>query len=243
MIMKPEEDAYGQELLAYFNGKEILEIVERDDGFISTGLEISYYFSQFKDWSFHEQEAITFAKGRILDIGCGAGRHSLYLQEKGYDVVGIDHSPLAIKVCKLRGLMKAQVIAIEEVDFTEEIFNTILMLGSNFGLFGSFNKARQLLNRFHQFTSSDALIIAESNDVYKTENPDHLSYQKANRKKGRMSGQLGIRVRFGKYATLWFDYLIVSKDEMRAILEGTGWRIEKFIDSKTSKYIAIIRKT
>ena len=189
MIMKPEEDAYGQELLAYFNGKEIIEIVERDDGLISTGLEVSYYFSQFENWPFHEQEAISFAKGKVLDIGCGAGRHSLYLQEKGYDVVGIDQSLLAINVCKLRGLKKAQVMAIEEVDFTEETFNTILMLGSNFGLFGSFNKARQLLNRFHQFTSSDALIITESNDVYQTENPDHLAYQEANRKKGRMSGQ------------------------------------------------------
>jgi SAM-dependent methyltransferase len=240
--MKPEEDAYGQELLAYFNGKELIEIVERDDGFISTGLEVAYYFSQFKDWSSHEQEAITFAKGKVLDIGCGAGRHSLYLQEKGFDVLGIDVSPLAIKVCMLRGLKKAEILSIDQVKFKSNSFDTIIMMGSNFGLFGSLKKARILLKRFHKMTSQDALIIAETRNPYLTENPDHLKYLKFNRDRGRMSGELRIRIRFGKYTSPWFDYLMASKDEMQDILKGTGWRIEKFIDSEASKYIAIIEK-
>jgi len=240
-VMKPEEDAYGQEIWAQYNGKESFEIVERDDGYFSTS-QPELYFSEYEDWSLHEKKAMEFVKGRVLDIGCGAGRHSLYLQKKGFDVLGIDKSPLAVKVCKLRGLKKAKVMSIEDINFKSSSFDTIIMMGNNFGLFGSFKKARKLLERFYGMTSENVLIIAETLDPYKTDNPAHLEYQEFNRKRGRMSGQLRIRVRFGKYATNWFDYLIVSKEEMKEILEGTGWKAREFIDSGDSSYIAIIEK-
>jgi hypothetical protein len=57
-----------------------------------------------------------------------------------------------------------------------------------------------------------------------------------------MSGQLRIRARYKKHATTWFDYLMVSKPEMEKIVEGTGWKINHYIDSDTSCYIAIIDK-
>ncbi|KYH39909.1 MAG: ubiquione/menaquione biosynthesis methyltransferase-like protein [Candidatus Bathyarchaeota archaeon B26-2] len=227
---------------AYYNGERSFEIIERDDGYIDIGPETSVYFSSYEDWSPHEKKAMEFVKGRVLDVGCGAGRHSLYLQEKGFNVLGIDISPLAIKVCKLRGLRKAEVMAIEDLKFKPESFDTIIMMGNNFGLFGCFKKARRLLKRFHKMTSKNALIIAETRDPYKTKNPAHLEYHEFNRKRGRMSGQLRIRIRFRRYATRWFDYLMVSKDEMNEILKGTGWRVKEFIDSGGPSYIAIIEK-
>ncbi len=239
--MKPEEDAFGQGLWAHHNGKESLEIVERDDGYIDA-MNPTIYFSEHKDWPPSVQKAMEFVKGRVLDVGCGAGRHSLYLQKKGLDVLGIDISPLAIKICKLRGLRKAEVMSIDEVDFKPNSFDTIIMMGNNFGLFQSFKRARELLKRFHKMTSPNALIIAETRDPYTTDNPAHLEYHRSNRKRGRMGGQVRIRVRFKKYATKWFDYLMVSKEEMREILRGTGWKVERFIDSEDSSYIATISK-
>lgn len=240
--LKSEEDAYGQEIWAYYKDRESFEIVERDDGYfsISTGPEL--YFSEYEDWSLHEKRAMEFVKGRVLDIGCGAGRHSLYLHKNGFDVLGIDNSPLAIKVCKLRGFKKAKVMSIEDVNFKPNSFDTIIMMGCNFGLFGSFKKARKLLGRFHEMTSEGALIIAHTLDPYKTDNPAHLEYQEFNRKRGRMSGQLRIRIRFQKHLGQWFDYLIVSKEEMQSILKGTRWKVKEFIDSENSQYIAIIEK-
>jgi hypothetical protein len=60
-------------------------------------------------------------------------------------------------------------------------------------------------------TSEDALIIATSRDVYKTDNSAHLKHQKTNREKGRISGQVRIRVRFLSFVTKWFDNFFVSK--------------------------------
>lgn len=241
--LRPEEDAFGQEMYACYKGERASEIVERDDGYFDASPNgPKMYFSEFEDWHLVEKEAMEFVKGRVLDIGCGAGRHSLHLQKKGFDVLGIDSSPLAIKICKLRGLKKAKVIAIEDVNFKPNSFDTIIMMGNNFGLFGSFKKAKRLLKKFHKMTSTSGLIIASTRDTYKTDNPDHLEYHRRNKEKGRMAGQLRIRLRFRKHVGRWFDYLIVSKKEMEEILEGTGWKIKKFIDSDNSEYVAIIEK-
>lgn len=241
--MKPEKDAYGQEVLAAFHGDKVLEIVERDDGYIdSSKIGPKGYFSRYRAWPREQREAIKFAKGRVLDIGCGAGRHSLYMQQKGHEVTSIDNSPLAIRICKKRGLKNARVLPIEKVSsLRKNTFDTIIMLGNNFGLFGSYKKAKRLLKALHRITTSDAIIICESLDVTKTNDPDHLKYQRWNIKRGRMRGQLRLRIRFKKYIGNWFDYLIVSKPEMKDILKGTGWKIKKFLDGERF-YIAIIEK-
>jgi 2-polyprenyl-3-methyl-5-hydroxy-6-metoxy-1,4-benzoquinol methylase len=241
--LKPKEDAFGQEMWACYNGEEASEIVERDDGFFNASPKgPGFYFSEYEDWDPIDRKAMEFVKGRVLDIGCGAGRHSLYLQKMGLNVLGIDSSPLAIKVCKLRGLKRARVMPIEELNFKPNSFDTVIMLGSNFGLFGSFEKAQRLLKKLHKMTSRNGLIVASTRDTYKTDNPDHLAYHKLNRKRSRMAGQLRVRIRFRKCIGRWFDYLIVSKKEMEEILKGTGWKIREFIDSGDSAYIAAIEK-
>jgi hypothetical protein len=116
------------------------------------------------------------------------------------------------------------------------------MLGNNFGLFANFRRARWLLKRFQGITSSKARIIAESMDPYQTDDPVHLEYHKFNRKRGRMAGQARLRIRYKKHATPWFDYLLVSKDEMKSILKGTGWQVKRFIDTEGPVYTAIIEK-
>jgi len=241
--MELKKDAYGQEAWAFFKKKESYEIVERDDGFIDLSGGVPAYFAEFKDWPKIQKQAIKFAKGKILDVGAGAGRVSLYLQKHGFDVTAIDNSPLVIKVCKKRGVKHTRVLPIERISiFKPSTFDTIIMFGNNFGLFGSFKKAKTLLKKLYKITSPSALIIAESNDPYKTDDPAHLSYHKLNKKRGRMSGQLRIRIRFRIYIGDWFDYLLVSKDEMKKILKDTGWKVKNFIDSEKSSYIAIIEK-
>lgn len=241
--MKLDKDAYGQELWAHFKGKEGYEIVEREDGYFSVSSGPKTYFSQFKNWTENEKKAMRFVKGRVLDVGCGAGRHSIYLQNKGFDVTGIDNSPLAIKVCKLKGLKKAKIMSIKDVGkFKPNSFDTIIMMCNNFGLFGSFKGTKLLLKKFYRITSPHAVIIADTLDPYKTDNPAHLEYHKFNRKRGRMAGQVKLRIRFEKYVSDWFNYLMVSKKEMKKLLKGTDWKIKKFIDFKKARYIALIEK-
>lgn len=241
--MELKRDAYGQEVWAFFLGKKSFEVIERDDGFVDFSTGAPAYFAEHKDWPKIQKQAIKYARGRVLDVGAGAGRVSLYLQKKKLGVVAIDNSPLAIKVCKKRGVKHAKVLPIEQIGkFKPDCFDTIIMFGNNFGLFGSFKKAKLLLKKFHKITSPSALIITENVDPYKTEDPVHLAYHKFNRKRGRMPGQLRIRIRFRNFIGDWFDYLLVSKKEMKEILKDTGWKVRKFIDSDNYMYSAIIEK-
>jgi len=240
-MLKDDQDAYGYEIYDYYQGNEdVFEIVEREDGYIDVSQGPSYYFRTFEDWLQVERDAIKHALGRVLDIGCGAGRIALYLQEAGHDVLGIDISPKAIEVCRLRGLEKTQIFSITQVSSRLGQFDTVVMMGNNFGLFANPKRMKWLLNRFYGMTSLEARIITSSNDIYKTN--DHLTYHQFNRDRSRMPGQIRIRIRYKKKKTPWFDYLMVSKEEMVELLQGSGWQVTRFIESESPFYIAIIEK-
>ena len=224
---------------------ENVEIVERVGpiSLIRVDWDLVNYFAAYEDWAEHQRLAIQHAAGRVLDVGCGAGRHSLYLQGQGHDVLGTDISPLAIQTCQHRGLTNAIVTPITQLSSKMGIFDTILMMGHNFGLVGNYKRAKWLLRRFAAMTTPTAKIIAETMDPYQTEEPCHLAYHQFNRDRGRMAGQLKLRVRYRQYATPWFDYLFVSKAEMEDILDETAWQVERYIDAtNTPTYVAILVK-
>ncbi|MXV74972.1 class I SAM-dependent methyltransferase [Candidatus Poribacteria bacterium] len=244
-MLTDNQDAYGHLLSDYHNGRENVEIVEREDGFIDTSkFGPRNYFAEYEDWAEHQKSAITYATGRVLDIGCGAGRHCLHLVKQGHDVLGTDISPLAIQTCQRRGLKNALVTPVTQVSSKIGTFDTILMMGHNFGLTGSYKRAKWLLRRFAAMTSETAKIIAETMDPYQTTEPGHLAYHQFNRDRGRMSGQLRLRIRYRQYTTPWFDYLFVSKPEIEDILDGTPWQVEHYIDAaNTPTYVAVLTKS
>ena len=242
-------DAHGQMFSDYHNGQEEVEVVEREDGLIdnssaSNALGPRDYFAEYEDWAEHQKLAMSDVRGCVLDVGCAAGRHALHLQEQGHDVLGIDNSSLAIETCQHRGLKNTRVMSTARLSPETGIFDTILLMGRNFGYVGSPIRARSLLNKFAAMTSDTARIIVETLDPHQTTDPCHLAYHQFNQDQGRMSGQLRLRVHYRQYTTPWFDYLFVSKAEIEEILNGTAWQVERYIDlANTPTYVAILSKS
>jgi SAM-dependent methyltransferase len=245
-----KQDAYGTAMWDALSDPHEAIIIERDDGLVDVDF-MAGYLRGYKDWSELERQAISLARGRVLDVGCGAGRAALYLQERGLQAVGIDNSPAAVATCRRRGLKDARVVPIAEASRTKlGVFDTILMFGNNFGLFGSFAGAQRLLRRFHGMTSLAGRIIAATQDPYlpvgrKTPTPMekcHQAYQRVNARRGRMGGQARFRIRYRDLCTPYLDYLFVSRDELRKIVAGTGWRITRIFDSPAAQYIAVLEK-
>jgi len=181
-------------------------------------------------------------RGRVLDVGAGAGRVALELQDRGHEVVAVDVSPGAVEVCRRRGVRDARVVAFEDVDASIGPIDTVVMFGNNFGLFGGAAKARRMLRRLHRLTTPQGRIVAETRHTFSTDNPDHVDYHERNRKRGRMPGQLRLRVRFRLAATPWFDYLIVSPDELRELVAGSGWEVSRLIEGEAGIYVAVLDK-
>ena len=241
--MKKLEDAYGQLVLRYFEKGEGIEVVERDDGFIdASGFGPASYFAPLRRWPKAERKAFRWAHGRVLDIGCGAGRAALELQERGHEVVGIDLSPLAVEVARRRGVKDVRELAVTQVSRRLGRFDTFVMFGNNFGLVGSRRRAPWLLRRFASLANDGARILASSVNPYTTDNPEHLAYHRRNKRRGRMAGQLKIRIRHQGYRTPWFDYLLTSPDEMAGLAEAGGWRLARVIDEGQLIYVGVLER-
>jgi len=237
------EDAFGHMLLDHLEGRRANEVIERRDGHIDVSSGPGGYFDPFRRWLPPERRAMRYVRGRVLDVGVGAGRVALHLQERGHEVVGIDNSPLTVEVARRRGVRDARILPFAEIGPELGVFDTVVMMCSNFGLFGSAAGAKRLLRRLRGLTTDDARILAGSRDPYGTDNPSHLAFQKQNRARGRMSGQLRIRVRHGPYRGRWFDYLLVSPDEMRELAATGGWAVDRIVaDEGDDYYVGILRK-
>ena len=156
--------------------------------------------------------------------------------------MGIDVSTLAVKVCKLRGVEAARVMSVTQADSRLGAFETIVMMGGNLGLLASRERARWLLRRFRRLTTERGRIIASSIDPLQTNDPDHLRYHRRNRLRGRMPGQIRMRVRYRTLATPWFDYLIMSPGELEGVVKGTGWRVASILGDDGPQYVGVLEK-
>jgi len=215
---------------------DVHEIVERDDGFIDA--DRIRYFAPMRRWLPVERRALRFVRGRVLDAGVGAGRVALELQRRGRDVVGIDVSPGAVEVARRRGVRDVRLLSLERVDASLGHFGTVAMFGNNLGLLGGAAKGHRLLRRLAEVADR---IVASSIDPYRTDDALHLGYHQRNRRRGRMAGQLRLRVRHRDLASPWFDYLIVSPAELEGLVVGTGWRVAWLVTSEGSAaYVAVL---
>ena len=237
-----EPDAFGHVLMDYMEEGQEFNAVERDDGYIAPSLNPELYFAPFARWEVRQQQAMGFVRGRVLDVGAGAGRHTLYLQEQGHEVVAIDVSPLAVDVCRKRGVKDIRQLSLFDVDESIGQIDTVIMMGNNFGVFGNPDKTRTTLERLSNLMPDDGRIVAETLNPYGTDRAVHLAYHERNRQQGRLSGQVWFRTRYLQYADDWFEYLFVSPDEMRDIIAGTGWQVSQTLGDENNIYIAIIDK-
>ena len=212
------------------------EIIERDDGFFDTST-IDYYLAPFRRWDAVERRALRYVRGRVLDVGCGAGRVALELQARGREVVAIDASPGAVEVTRGRGVRDVRLMRLEDVDAFLGGFGTVLMHGNNFGLLGSRSKARRLLRRLRPLAER---IVAGSTDVSRTEDPLHLAYERRNRRRGRMPGQRRLRVRYRNLVSPWFDFLQVSPADLSDLIDGTGWSVKHLVRDDGLYYVAVL---
>ena len=222
--------------------RPVIEIIERDDGLIN-GAPADHYLGEPAEWQPHDHRALRLCRGHVLDLGCGAGRTALELQRRGQAVTGLDTSPGAIEIARRRGLRDTVVTTIDEYARATARYDTFLLLGNNLGLFGGAERAPVLLAALASLANPGARIIAQGTDPYGTNDPVHVSYHERNRSRGRLGGQLRLRLRYRLLATEWFDYLQCSPAELETLLKGTGWQLKSIDDADRPYYLAVMELT
>lgn len=234
---EPEHgDAFGQALSDRQAGRAAGIVIERDDGFVD--VDTGGYLG---GWSERDGWALERFRGRVLDVGAGAGRAALALQERGHDVVALDVSPGAAEVCRRRGVKEVFLGTAAELAATgAPAFDSVLMLGNNLGLLGSAERAPEFLAELGAVLNPRGVIVGACLDPYQTDKPAHLAYHERNRRAGRMPGQVTIRVRYQRLATGWFDVLWMSLAELGEIAAAAGWRVTDTLAG--AEYCAVLAR-
>ena len=240
--LSPEEDAFGRLLLDHLEGEPGRMILERDDGYAGPALPAEIFLAGHDQWPDEERRVFELVHGRVLDIGCGAGRHSLEAERRGLSAVAIDISPGAVEVCRRLGVRDVRLLPLAAVDESLGVFDTILMMCGNFGLVGTAADAGPALRTLHGITTPDARIVLDSVDPY-VDDEDDLAYLERNRARGRLPGQVTIRLRYLDSVTPWFDLLNLSPSELEQLLTGTGWHVAHLVPGEPPDYYAVLEKT
>lgn len=235
-------DAFGTALHDRWRGNtETFVVIERDDGMVDR--DSFGYLAPFARWPSHERRVMRSVHGRVLDVGCGAGRVALHLEPRGHDVVSIDIAPGALRTTRERGVRDVRGMAASDVRLAHGPFDSIVMFGNNAGLLRDAGHGPWLLRRFARLTGADGVVVASTVDPYDTTDPVHRRYHRRNRRRGRMGGQIRLRVRYRRLATPWFDYLFTSVSELTGMARGTGWRLDQVIDGPGPAYAFVLRKS
>jgi SAM-dependent methyltransferase len=240
-------DAFGEILLAELEITQaggipsVTEIVERDDGFIR-GMPASRYFAHPGEWAPFERRALDLAVGRVIDVGCGAGRFALALQEGGIAVTALDVSPGAVEVSRRRGVRDAVLANAQDGGADRGAYDTFLLMGENLGLIGSRGQAAAFLAGLAAAASPRARIIGHGADQYMTDDPVHARYRERNPGTGMMDGQMTVRVRYRDLATEWFPYLLCSPAELAGLAVGTPWELTEVERADQVNYLAILTR-
>ncbi len=158
------KDLFGTAILDYQTNNSPEDIITETNISEADAMEVSYLFRSYKEMPKLERKALQLAKGKILDVGCGAGSHSLYLQEKGLEVTSIDISANAIKACALRGVKNGQVQNILDLDSNDK-FDTILLLMNGTGIFGTLDKTSKYLQKLKSLLAPNGQILVDSSDI------------------------------------------------------------------------------
>lgn len=159
------------------------------------------------------------------------------------DRFGIDSSPGAVEVCRRRGVAGVTLASIEGLDDSFGLFDTVLLLGGGFGLLGTPEKARSVLDQLRRITSDRGRILAANRDYTAGSDPDRAAAARRNLDARRVSGQTRIRIRYRYHATPYFDYFRCSPNEMASIVDGTGWTLRRVLDAHAGQpYVGIIEK-
>jgi len=157
------KDLFGKAILDYQTNNSPEDLITETSISEADEMSVAYLFRSYTEMPKLEQKALQLANGKVLDVGCGAGSHALYLQEKGFDVTAIDISANAIKACELRGLKKTKVQDIMQLE--GEKFDTILLLMNGAGMCGRLKNLPNFLQKLKSLLTDTGQILVDSSDI------------------------------------------------------------------------------
>ncbi|MBN4048461.1 class I SAM-dependent methyltransferase [Flavobacteriaceae bacterium AH-315-O20] len=227
-------DIFGKALIDFQNNNFTENITTYSSVAGKDMMELSWLFRTFHEMPLIEQTALQLCKGSILDIGCGAGSHTLFLQDKGFKIKAIDISEGAIKTCNLRGVENAFLQDIMQLK--NEKFDTIIALMNGTGLCGKIDNLENLLKHLKSLLTHNGQILIDSSDIiYMFEDdfgdisiPENQNYY----------GEVVFEFKYKNEFSKKFDWLFIDFNNLCIHANNTGLHCELIQQGFHYEYLA-----
>ncbi len=233
-------DVFGKALLDYQHGKHLEDITTfmRMHGYedeIVDSLAPAYLFRSFDEMPKLEQKALDLCPGAVLDVGCGAGSHSLHLQENGFEITALDHSEGAIQTCIDRGITKT--IHANILDFTNHQFDTLLLLMNGIGIAEHLKNLKPLLQHLKSLLCTKGQILLDSSDIrymFDDEEQNEMLLSKYD----NYYGEVQFKLNYKQEESAFFSWLYVDFKTLKKIANSVDLRCELVSIGQNNDYLA-----
>lgn len=229
-------DPYGQAIYNYHFNKSEAKLIVKASDFDDDEMQIPYLFRSYKDMPKLEQLALTKCRGKVLDIGAGAGCHSVYLHGKGFDVSALEKSTLASKVLADRGL---NVLNYDVNFYQGDTYDTLLLMMNGIGLAGTLSNLTPFLTKLKKLLKPGGQILLDSSDIiYLFENEDGSVDVNLNT---AYHGEMQFQFEYNRIKSDWFPWLYVDKEMLKICAKNAGLSCEIIDEGKHYDFLALLR--
>ncbi len=228
-------DVFGMALLDYQKGDYTEDIKTYSSLDEEDVIPVPYLFREFNEMPKIEQKALQLASGKVLDIGAGAGSHTLYLQNKGLEVTALDNSKGCIAVCKERGVQSTIISNV--LNHSEEKYDTLLLLMNGIGLAGKLNNLSGFLQHLASLLKPNGQVLVDSSDiVYMFEQDEDGGYWIPN--DGTYYGEITFEMEYKNLKSKPFDWVYVDFNTLQNACASNGLNCELIISGEHYDYLA-----
>ncbi|KAF2341346.1 class I SAM-dependent methyltransferase [Flavobacterium tistrianum] len=230
------KDLFGKAIFDFYTKNSPEDIITETSISEEDEMSVEYLFRTYNEMPKIEQKALQLAKGKILDVGCGAGSHALSLQnERNLEVTAIDISRKAIETCRIRGIKNAKVENI--LDFEGEKFDTILLLMNGTGIFGQLKNCNKYLSKLKSLLNPGGQILIDSSDIiYMFDEDDDGG--KWIPSENDYYGELVFNISYKGEKEEPFDWLYLDYNTLQNAAVANGLNCELILEGEHYDYLA-----
>jgi SAM-dependent methyltransferase len=217
-------DLWGRIYLDHWRGESHPHEFIRDDGKTQRVPSAAAYFEATRNAV--ERHALETLAGRVLDLGCGAGSYTRFLEKRGLVVTSIDISRGAIAVCRERGCRDARVANIDALPLDLRPFDAMICMGNTLGIGQRPDTLPRRLEALRAMCRPAARLLATIRDPVSTADPEHLAYHDRNRAAGRPPGLVRSRIKYRDELGEWWELWMPTQSELELAGQQSGWSVQ-----------------
>lgn len=230
------KDLFGKAILDFQTNNSPEDLITETTISEEDEMSVAYLFRSYDEMPQMEQKALQLAKGKILDVGCGAGSHSLSLQnERNLDVTSIDISPNAIQACTLRGLKKAKVQDVLTLE--NEKYDTILLLMNGAGMCGKLKNIPNFLLKLKSLLNPGGQILLDSSDIIYMFDDDEDG-GKWIPSQNEYYGEIVFNISYKGEKEKPFDWMFIDYNTLQNAALDNGFQCELILEGEHFDYLA-----